>query len=323
VKLSKAFRLLISLALLAWLGWRLNWGQVADTFRHLRIEFWLAAVGLYVIAQLASAFRWRLLAKPLGLGQPLAHFAAFYFIGMFFNLLLPTSVGGDVIRALYLNGGSGRRLLSFLSVLVDRLSGLLVLLSLACVGVLLCPIALPRWISWSVWITVGCALAGFLSLVLFGRWTERFASARRLLEATGLYLRHPLILVQATALSLVVQAANVVLVWLVGLAIDAPVPGSFYWILVPMVTLLTLLPVSLNGMGVREGGLILFLSPLGVDEATALSLAFLWFTAFSAVSALGAVVYLFGSFPRPQEPQDGSLGRDSDQGRTRQLKAAA
>jgi uncharacterized membrane protein YbhN (UPF0104 family) len=320
---SKKLRLVVSAALLAWLGWRLNWLQVVEAFRQLRMEFWLAAVGIYAVAQIASAFRWRLLARPLGFRQPLGPFAAFYLIGMFFNLFLPTSVGGDVVRAWYLDGGNGRRLLAFLSVFVDRLSGLMVLLSLACVGVLVCPVVLPRWIPWSVWVTAGCGFAGLAAAVLCGRWTDRQGRIGRFFEAAQLYLCQPGVLVEATTLSLVVQAANVVLVWFVGLAISAPVPASFYWIAVPMVTLLTLLPVSLNGIGVREGGMILFLSPLGVNAATALTLSFLWFTVFTAVSATGAIVYLFGSFPRPQERAHGPFGRDSDQGRAGQLKAAA
>src|SRR5262249_15334701 len=148
-------RLLVSVTLLSWLAWRTDWGQVAQLFRHLRLEWWLAAVGLYLITQGVSAIRWQLLAAPLGFWQPLRRSTAFYFIGRYFNLVLPTSVGGDVVRAWYLDGGSRRRLLAFLSVFVDRLSGLLVLLALACTALLWCPIALPAWIPLSVWGTGG------------------------------------------------------------------------------------------------------------------------------------------------------------------------
>jgi uncharacterized membrane protein YbhN (UPF0104 family) len=130
--------------------------------------------------------------------------------------------------------------------------------------------------------------------------------------------------VWTTALSVLVQAANVIIVWLAGLAIGATVPASYYWILVPMVTLLTMLPVSLNGMGVREGGMVLFLAPLGIATGTALSLALLWFAVFTSASLLGGLVYLFGRFPRPEvrdnhEPECGH----SDQGRARQSWTAA
>ena len=61
-------------------------------------------------------------------------------------------------------------------------------------------------------------------------------------------------------------------------------PASYYWILVPVVSLMTLVPVSLNGMGVREWGTVLMLAPLGVGSGPATALAFLWFLTFSAVS---------------------------------------
>jgi uncharacterized membrane protein YbhN (UPF0104 family) len=140
------------------------------------------------------------------------------------------------------------------------------------------------------------------------------------------------VLLGATVLSLVVQAVNVGIVWLVGQALGAAVPDAYYWIVVPMVTLLTLLPVSVNGMGVREGGMILFLAPLGISDATAVSLAFLCFAVYTAASLLGGLVYLFGRFSRPGDVGElshegvthaGSVGGHSDQGRTGQFKTAA
>jgi uncharacterized membrane protein YbhN (UPF0104 family) len=326
-------RLLLSLVLLGWVGWRTDWAHVADHFSQLRLDLWLAAVGLYVGTQVASSVRWRLLARPLGIDRPVRHLLAFYFIGMFFNLLLPTSVGGDVIRAWYLCGGPGRRLPAFLSVLADRLSGVLVLLALACVAAAVCPIALPRWVPWSVWGTAGVAIAGLAGVALFDLRTSplvRLPGAAAVLwkveglKANSTRLLRPRLLLETTALSLVVQAVNVVIVWLIGRAIGAPVPAAYYWIVVPMVTLLTLLPVSLNGMGVREGGMVLFLAPLGVPEGTALSLGFLWFAVLVATSLFGGAVYLFGSFARPEvRPDHGPVGSDSDQGRAGQPRAAA
>jgi hypothetical protein len=91
-----------------------------------------------------------------------------------------------------------------------------------------------------------------------------------------------------------------------------------------MVTLLTMLPLSMNGMGVREGGTVLFLAPLGISETTAVTLAFMWFLVFTAVSLIGSGIYLYGGFPRPEEQTDaGPVGDHPNQRRTGQLKAAA
>jgi uncharacterized membrane protein YbhN (UPF0104 family) len=312
-------------------AWQTDWGQVGRAFAHLRLAWWLAAALALVLAQLASARRWQLLAAPLGFHRPLTQLTAFYFIGMYFNLVLPTSVGGDVVRACYLDGRSGRRLAAFVCVLLDRLSGLAVLLAVAALGVVLSPVALPAWVVGSVGGVWACALLGLALLPLVARLGGASGQARRVLDALAV-VRSPRLLVWTTLLSAFVQAANVALVWLVGRAIGAPVPGPYYWVLVPMVTLLTLLPVSVNGMGVREGATVLFLAPLGVGRGTALTLAFLWFAVTAAVSLAGGVVYLLGHFPAPalapagadeRRCDHGPVGRDPDQGRARQFKAAA
>jgi uncharacterized membrane protein YbhN (UPF0104 family) len=312
----KWLRLLVSAALLGWLAWRTDWRHVGELFAGLRLGYWLAAVGLYVGTQVVSSWRWRMLARPLGFERPLRQYVAFYFLGMFFNLFLPTSVGGDVLRAWYLDGGAGRRGKALVSVLLDRLSGLVVLLVLACVAVVGSPVALPLWIRLSVWGVAGCALLGLFLLPWVARRHRLLAEVRR----CGAAVLRP----GPLGLSVLVQSANVALVWLVGLGLGAPVPGAYYWILVPMVTLLTLLPVSLNGMGIREGATVVFLAPLGVPEGTAVSLALLWFLVFTAAGLIGGGVYLCGPWPRFQgRTEHEPVGGHPDQGRARQPRAAA
>jgi uncharacterized membrane protein YbhN (UPF0104 family) len=299
---------------------------VATAFAHLHLDRWLAAVGLYILTQFVSAYRWQLLSRPLGFERPLGHYVGFYFIGMFFNLFLPSSVGGDVVRAWYLADTRERRFNAFLSVLVDRGSGLLVLIALACVALLVCPIELNDWVHWSVWATATAALigvTGLAALVFLTPDRPRRGLVGKLQILRPVYIGRPALLVGTTLLSVAVQVANVVLVWLVGTALDVPVPPLYYAVAVPMVSLLTLLP-SINGMGVREGGLVLFLKPVGVAAATALTLSFLWFAVFAVTSVMGGAVYLFGRFPRPEESAEhGSLGGHPDQGRAGQLGAAA
>jgi uncharacterized membrane protein YbhN (UPF0104 family) len=324
-------RLVVSVALLGWIAWQTDWDQVGRAFAQLRVGWWLAAVLLLVLAQLASARRWQLLAGPLGFPRPLGQMTAFYFIGMYFNLVLPTSVGGDVVRAWYLDARPGRRLTAFISVFLDRLSGLVVLLAVAALGAALSPLALPAWVTGGVWGTCGCAGLALACLPLVARLSSGTSErARRVLAALAV-VRMPRLLLVTTLLSVVVQVANVGIVWLLGRAIAAPVPAAYYWVLVPLVSLLTLLPISVNGMGVREGAMVVFLAPLGISSGTALTLAFLWFAVSATVSLAGGLVYLFGHFPAPGpsagtvevQGDHGSVDRDSDQGRAGQSQAAA
>jgi len=353
--LKKKLRLAASVLLLGWLAWQTNWDQVREAFGRLRLGPWLLAVAVYAVAQVVSSARWQLMARPLGFDAPLRRFLGLYWVGMFFNLVLPTSVGGDAVRAWQL-GGPGRRLPALVSVLADRVSGLMVMLVMALTALLVCPPEVPAALSLLFWGAIGGLLAALALAPLAAwawerrdtaeeagdgpRWSRLLGRLRRLrqetLDALRLYLRRPRLLLVSTLLSLAVQAASVALVWLVATALGVAVPAGYWWVVAPVVSLLTLLPVSLNGMGVREGSLVLLLQPAGVDAGTALTLAFLWFAATAAVSLSGVVPYLFGSVrkaPSPvysgerdfrevradHEPERG----DSDQGRAGQPRAAA
>lgn len=335
--MNRLLRLGVSGVLLGLIAWRTDWPKFAGSFAALHWGWWGAAVLLCVLCQVVSTFRWQAVARALGFDRPVPQLLGFYAIGMYFNLLLPTSVGGDVVRAWYLDGRSGRRLLAFVCVFLDRLSGLLALLALACLAVVLSPLELEPWISWAVWSMAGGAL---LTLVLLPaacrlvRLGER--RVQKIRAALGI-LRDPGLFARTTCLSVIVQALGVIMVWLIGLALGASVPASFYWVLVPMVSLLTMLPISVNGMGVREMSMTVLLAPMGVGQDVAVALALLWFAASGLVSLAGGLVYLFGRFPRPQAvarlaaadlstedfDSDGTFDRYSDQGRTGQPRTAA
>jgi uncharacterized membrane protein YbhN (UPF0104 family) len=343
---SKKWRLLGSLVLLGALAARIDWGQVASTFAAIDWSLWLAAVGVYALTQVVSARRWQLLAGVLGLGGSLAQYVRYYFIGMFFNLVLPTSVGGDVVRAWYLSrqqgeaSADGRRMAAFLSVFADRASGVLVLVALACAATAACPVDLPRSISGSVAALGGGALLGVAALPLLRRLPLPGERLPRLVEGGQTYLRHRRVLCAAMLLSLAVQVANVVLVWLVGEAMGLRVPPLYYGVMVPLVTLLTLLPISLNGMGLREAGTVLLLLPLGIDPTAAVTLSFLSFAVTTACSLGGVAFYLSGARQQPVAwgaaggpgspaavwevgPDADAVGGNPDQGRARQPSAAA
>lgn len=312
-----------SVALVGILVWRTNWHSVGVSFARLRLELWLLGATLYVLSQVVSSLRWQFLARPLGFQRPFRDFVHIYFIGMFFNLALPTSVGGDVARVWYLDNRSGRRALAFSSVIRDRLNGLLVMLAIACLATVIYSQPLPPWIPWAVWGSTGAVLAGLTMLPIAVRY--RLVGKRH----EGLIrelLRSPLSVFAPWPLTLsgVVQASNVLLVWLIGQAIGAPIPDGYYWIVVPLVSLASLLPISVNGIGVRESCMILLLKPVGVDDGTALALTLLWFGVTTAVSLSGIGFYLLGQFPRFEvNRHDRPVSCDSDQGRAGQSEAAA
>jgi glycosyltransferase 2 family protein len=302
-------RLIGSVVLVGYIAWKTDWSRIATAFNNLDSRFWFAALGLQLITQVISTWRWRMLAEPFKLGGTFREYLSYYFVGMFFNLVLPTSVGGDVVRAWYLahrqKEATGKRMPAFLSVLADRVSGVVVLALVAAVATLLCPIQLPTTINIIVAGVALAALAGVIGLPLLNRilHSSRFASHRferfrRISEGGMTYLRDRPLLAKTTALSLIVQVNSVLVMALIGVGLGLPIPLLYYGILMPLVTLLTLLPVSVNGMGLRELSTGYLLVPLSVDPAQAVTLAFLLFTAQSAASLLGLIPYFTGGVQR-------------------------
>ncbi len=82
--------------MIGWLAWRTDWTSLGQALSHAHFALWWAALGLYLFTQAASGLRWQLLSRPLGFERTLLDYTRMYFVGMFFNLFLPTSVGGDV-----------------------------------------------------------------------------------------------------------------------------------------------------------------------------------------------------------------------------------
>jgi glycosyltransferase 2 family protein len=251
--------------------------------------------------QVVSSLRWRLLARVAGFdGSPL-RFVGYYFIGMFFNLALPTSVGGDVVRVWYLAGqeGPGGRTPALLSVLADRLNGLGVLALLACVSAVLCPVPLKPWLAWTVAGIGTSTVLGLAAVPVLRRTSSpKLAHLRRLAEGGWSYCRRPDVLFAATLLSLVVQVGNAAIGYLIGEALGLPVPALLYGVIVPLVALVALVPISVNGMGLREAAYVVLFAPLGIDAPAAVTFGLLMFAVSAVVSLGGVGFYLLGRYPR-------------------------
>jgi uncharacterized membrane protein YbhN (UPF0104 family) len=330
--LGLALRVVVSAGILAWLASKVDFAHVAAAFRGLRWGWWLGAVSLYLVCQFLCCIRWQLLSRPLGFSDSLTRLTGIYFIGMFFNLFLPTSVGGDAVKAVYIARGSGRKLAAVASVLLDRASGLFALIMIACAALALSPVELPVKLRLVVWGLGAGALIGVASLPWIGSILDRLPLpgklariAQTLTGAVTIFRSRPEVLLHTTALSVLVQTLNAVLVLMLGLALNLDVPAIFYGIAAPMVTLVTLIPISLNGMGLREGGMAVFLAPAGVSASDAVTLALLWFCVQTATSLVGGGVYLAGRLSPAQGDADErtTFDRRPGEGRTGERRAAA
>ena len=297
---------IVSVSLYALIFWftdaRLILGHIADA----RLEYVAAGVLLYGAGQALSTWKWRLLLGPVGLGAVrYSRLLAFYFIGMFFNLFLPTVVGGDAVKALLLARETGAPARATTSVFMERNLGLFALLAIALVAAWSAPVVDIMGVTLSTLTLL--LFAGFVvaNLVLATRGVyglvDRIIAATPLArgrvratplyEALFAYRSQPRVIAGAVLLSFVFQGTVIAVVFLNARALNLQFPLSTVAVFVPLISLAGMIPVSVNGLGVREALYILFFGRLGASTEVSVSLALLYLAVTFIASLPGGVVY--------------------------------
>jgi glycosyltransferase 2 family protein len=293
------------------LGLLLRWAglhEVAKTLRGTDLSWFLPAVALSVATVPVMALRWQLLLEAKHVSVPLGWLTRTYFVALFAGQFLPAAIGGDAVRVVELGRRTGDAPEAVASVLIDRLVGLVSLVVLAIVAVLVSgggrrPGVIAAEAAFGA--AAAVALLLLFSSRLRGavaRWLEPRAAGRRLAvggrfyEALHAYRAHRGTLVAVGLLALLVQAARVGVIWMLARALGLDVPDSVLLLAGPVVFAALALPVSLNGIGVREAVFVYFLHGHATrPEAIALGLAFF---AVGTVTALGGAAVLVVRFIR-------------------------
>ncbi len=262
---------------------------------HVQLSWVALAIALFVVGQAFSALKWALIGRSVGLPARYVEYVRFYFVGMFCNLLGFATLGGDVVRALYL--GRGRRPgLAINSVLFDRASGLAILMALGSAALLVYPqyhFAGPLSLI---------VMAGGIALVV-GWWTcprlvkllpARNRIRRQVETELAPFWRDSRLLVRISIVSLVFHVSQVCVQWLLARAAGADVPFSYCLVFHPMLSVMLALPVSIGGFGVREGGYLYFLCATNfvkVDDSQAVTIGLLWWAVTVVAGLLGGALF--------------------------------
>ncbi len=225
------------------------------------------------------------------------------FVGFFFNNFLPTSVGGDIVKAMCAARITKAPVKSVTSVLMDRVFGLFTFIIIPSVSFLffLKKVNNP-WVP--VVIYSFLAVATLFFILLFNRnAARRFRFIERLLNCFHLgekarkiydgmhgFKKHKVVIAQVLLLSIVGQSISILVVYLMALALGVHANLIYFFLLVPVVNLMSMLP-SLNGLGIRESAYTYFLAPfLGRENAFAISV--LWLAVLFLFSLIGGIIYL-------------------------------
>ena len=297
---STPARLAVTAVLLAVLAARIDWAAVERRLRDGRPGWLLAAIAVVVVALLAGAWRWGLLLRAAELPAGARPVLRGTFMGAFANNFLPTGFGGDAVRALSVARRGPELARAATTVIADRATALTCLLAL---GWLTLPFGdVPRELVGAlvaVTIAAGVVAALVLAAASSSRLRERIPLRARpalteMGRALGAVLADGGVVARVTALGLAYQLLIVLSVWLGARSIGLELAYPLIAVTVPLVLLLTLLPVSLAGFGVREGSYAVLLGTAGVSTTDATMLSLITVLAMAVASLPGAVALAAG-----------------------------
>lgn len=277
-------RVLVSAALLVAVLAYADVGAVARALRDADWSWFLGALGLMAVAAVVGALRWRVLLHEAGLDVSRLRAVRTFAGALVLNNVLPTSIGGDALRTWLVGKESGRLVRAATATIVDKLTALFCLYGVAWVALAFDREAVPSSVVHIfVWLTIG--LVGALVVAVLGaagvrpilrRLPER---VRDMLRDTWVTLhtwgRSPRTIVLVVALGLAYQVLAVLVLVMVGKTVGVELSFALAAVSTAVVLVAMLIPISIGGLGVREGGYVLLLGKAGIDAADATSLSLL------------------------------------------------
>ncbi|HTO91270.1 MAG TPA: lysylphosphatidylglycerol synthase transmembrane domain-containing protein [Candidatus Sulfotelmatobacter sp.] len=298
-------KLALSGALMTFLFRRIPAHEVAQALSHADRNWLIAAGSVMIASNLLGAYQWWRLLAAIEIRIPLWKVCAYYHVGLFFNNFLPANIGGDIARVADASRHSRTRAAAISTVMMDRAMGTLALAGLALVTTLPAIDRFHLSIAYLALVAFFALSAIFLWALLHPRFLDTLESV---LTRVGLGRLKPhldelarnlagfrgqrTLLLEVLGVAVVVQVARIGVHVLVARSFGLNVPLPYFFLFVPLLAVIISLPISFNGIGLREGAGVVLFGLVGVGRAAAFSLQFTTYLVAVAVSLLGALIFL-------------------------------
>jgi len=299
----------------------------------LELNPWIFAVaaGLFLFAQVLFVIRWRLLLRVLSIHISLWVGLKLHFLGWFYNNALPSSVGGDLLRAWYVTHHCDRnkRTEAALSVFFDRAIGLTGMILMASACYWLIPVeeqftaganevSRQREILGGIadsWLVLAALAAGIVVVfcaigankkgraLLFRLWGRFYRIAVKGVSAVKLFGKKPVTIICVLGMTVFMQGISIFGFWLLGRNLGMQVHIKYYFVFFPVSWLIGTIPISIGGLGVVEGSIMQMFKAVGVLEENASAIAVCQRLVWWVSSLPGVFIHLSGAH-LPKEKGD-------------------
>lgn len=307
--LAPLLKAIVSITLLWVLFSRVDAARLWGIARHANPAWLIGALALYLVMIMTSTWRWGLLLRAQGLSFPFGTLASSFLVATFFNNFLPSNIGGDVVRIADTARAAGSKTLAATVVLLDRGIGLLGLVLMAALGASMGPSAFGHGAGGvgpgMLWAGFGLAAVIATPALLMPEGLGRLLKPlrrihpewvdERIVRLTGALARFreaPGSLAGCFAGAIVVQTLLVSFYLAIAHSMQIPVGFAALAVIVPISFIVQMLPVSMNGFGVREATFGFYFARLGLPLESALLVSFMGAALILLFSLSGGVTYM-------------------------------
>jgi uncharacterized protein (TIRG00374 family) len=296
-------RLCISLFIVGFFVWRIDWRSIMTLLASTRLSLLLFAVIPLSLNVVIATIRWHWLLQPLNADFRFLDILRLRLVAEFFNVCLPGGFAGDVLRGVQSKRFGVTLGESFSSVFTDRLIGMIGLVVISVVGIMF---------SWKfllqtefIFYVIGFSFTLlFLSILIYSRPVRSKFSAitplfgrfgarlDRFYHAVQQYWNFPGILFKVFGITVLGHMFMTVSIYLLALSLHADISFTYFLLFVPVIGILSMIPITVNGLGLREAGYVLLFPLVGMSQAQALGTSLLFFVIIVGRSFIGGVLYL-------------------------------
>ncbi len=289
---SVVVRLLFGLSTFAILFLMVHPRDVLEALRHADLHFIFLGALLCFLGIAARAYRWMLILRHLAIRVPFWRVLEISMISLWFNTFLPGSVGGDLYKIYDVSKASAKKIRPAAAVLLERLTGVLTLLGVAIVALTVFrgDIPMPHWVFPLILGGTGLITLTLLAVMLFFDtlwsllavrlpWLSRVLDekkARSIADVSNELRRNPRLFIEACLLGLVVQGLTLGAYALMARSILPDIPILYFFTFFPLIEIASLVPITVNGIGLKEGLIVLSLGMSHVEGALSMSLGILF-----------------------------------------------
>ncbi len=302
-------RVLATIVMLVVLVSRVDTSTLLPDWDFDHVGWLVIALVITLAGIILASLRWQQVLAALDLRSRMSRLLPIYLAGLFISNFLPTTIAGDALRVSRVSSDTGEAPRSFASVVLERLTGWAVLPVLTLVALALNPtlLHLPGG-DRSIRLAIGVSVATLVFLLVIlgvaghpnlgGRLAShtgwrRFTGAIHL--GIGRFRHQPKAAIGVLAAGLGYQLAVVAAAFAAGHSLGLPVGWTAFMAFMPVVAIVQVLPFpTIGGLGLREGALVLFLAPLGVNQSHAIALGLMVYGINLTVSLLGAPAFAVG-----------------------------